>query len=120
MKSPEEQSNEALVVVAGLNKGYEEAGNIRQVLTDLHLKINRGEIVVLFGRSGSGKSTLLNLIGGIDGADRGEIRIEDKNLHELDEHSRTLFRREHIGFIFQSFNLIPHSMSGKIYCCRFS
>jgi putative ABC transport system ATP-binding protein len=107
MKDTQNKSTAALVDITGLSKGYEEAGSIRQVLTDLNLEIYQGELVILFGRSGSGKSTLLNLIGGIDSADRGSIRIGTSILTELDEHNRTLFRRENIGFIFQSFNLIP-------------
>jgi putative ABC transport system ATP-binding protein len=100
-------SSDVLVEIKGLTKGYSEAGKFREVLKDLQLTIRSGELVLLFGRSGSGKSTLLNLIGGIDSADRGFIRIGDISLHELDEHNRTLFRRENVGFVFQSFNLIP-------------
>ncbi len=100
-------SSDVLVEIKGLTKGYSEAGKFREVLKDLQLTIRSGELVLLFGRSGSGKSTLLNLIGGIDSADRGYIRIGEINLHQLDEHNRTLFRRDNIGFVFQSFNLIP-------------
>jgi len=67
----------------------------------------RGEFVVLLGRSGCGKSTLLNLISGIDLPTRGEVLIDGVSITRLSEHERTMFRRRHIGFIFQFFNLIP-------------
>ena len=67
----------------------------------------RGERVAILGKSGSGKSTLLNLISGIDNPDGGKILIDGFELTALDERERTLFRRKHIGFIFQFFNLIP-------------
>jgi len=69
--------------------------------------VNRGEFVVLLGRSGSGKSTFLNLISALDQPDKGEVIINGININELSEHDRTLFRRHHIGFVFQSYNLIP-------------
>lgn len=95
------------VQLRGLTKGYQEGEQFRTVLDDLHLTIAKGEMVVLLGRSGAGKSTLLNLISGIDRADSGEVILGDTNLTTQSEHARTLFRREHIGFVFQSFNLIP-------------
>jgi putative ABC transport system ATP-binding protein len=77
------------------------------VLAGVDLHIHRGERLALLGRSGSGKSTLLNLIAGIDLPDGGEISMEGRNLTRLSENERTLFRRKHIGFIYQFFNLIP-------------
>lgn len=77
------------------------------VLDNLNLSINKGEIVILFGKSGSGKSTLLNIISGIDTPDSGEVFIDGTDITKLDEKERTLVRRNKIGFIFQFFNLIP-------------
>ena len=90
-----------------LNKFYLEGGEKREVLRNVSLKIQEGQIVALLGRSGSVKSTLLNLLAGIDEPSSGSIRIAKTRLNELDEHQRTLFRRKNIGFVFQSFNLIP-------------
>ncbi len=77
------------------------------VLDGVDLDIARGETVALRGRSGSGKSTLLNLIGGIDSPDSGKIRVADVEVTALSERERTLFRRRHIGFVYQAFNLVP-------------
>ena len=79
----------------------------RVVLKGLDAEVRRGELVVLLGRSGSGKSTLLNIISGIDHPDAGEVVVGDTELTGLTERERTLFRRHHVGFVFQSFNLIP-------------
>jgi len=96
-----------LIQASGLCKTYQEGSRRLVVLKDADLKVEAGECVALLGQSGSGKSTLLNLLAGIDRPDAGEIRIDGHDLHRLPEHERTLFRRRHIGFIYQFFNLIP-------------
>jgi putative ABC transport system ATP-binding protein len=90
-----------------LTKIYREGQSERVVLRDVDAVISAGEIAVLLGRSGSGKSTLLNLVSGIDLPSSGAVVVAGVDLTALDEHRRTLFRRRHIGFIFQFFNLIP-------------
>lgn len=95
-----------------LNRHYDDAGSEQLVLQDVSLKIAQGESVALLGRSGSGKSTLLNLISGIDMPDAGAVKVDGLDLTALNEHKRTLFRREHIGFIYQFFNLVP-SLTAK-------
>ncbi|MFO1372486.1 MAG: ATP-binding cassette domain-containing protein, partial [Candidatus Competibacteraceae bacterium] len=95
------------IAIRSLHKRYVEGDEQRVIFADLTLNLNRGEFIALLGQSGSGKSTLLNLLGGIDLPDAGQIRINGQNLTELRETERTRFRRRHIGFIFQFFNLIP-------------
>jgi len=96
-----------LIQARGLGKTYQEGSRRLVVLEGADLRVDVGECVALLGRSGSGKSTLLNLLAGIDRPDAGEIRIDGHDLHRLPERERTLFRRRHIGFIYQFFNLIP-------------
>ncbi len=96
-----------LIQFRNLSKVYSEGKHQHVVFQDLNDSINEGEFVVLLGRSGSGKSTLLNLISAIDLPTQGDVIINGINLTELNEHERTLFRRRHIGFVFQHFNLIP-------------
>ena len=96
-----------LVELRGVSKTYAEGDRRHLVLDDVSLDVARGQLVVLLGRSGSGKSTLLNLLGGLDRPDRGSVRIDGVGLDSLDETARTRFRRRHIGFLFQAFNLIP-------------
>ncbi len=76
------------------------------MLDKLSADFIKGESVALRGRSGSGKSTLLNLISGIDAPDRGDVEVAGLNITNMSERDRTLFRREHIGFVYQAFNLI--------------
>src|SRR5881397_1942793 len=90
-----------------VGKSYREGEAERVVLRDVSLTIARGEIVVLVGRSGSGKSRLLNVIAGIDRPTAGSVLVDGTDLTALDEQARTRFRRRHIGFVFQFFNLIP-------------
>jgi putative ABC transport system ATP-binding protein len=91
----------------GLSRRFREGAREHVVLDGIDLSIRRGETVALRGRSGSGKSTLLNLVGGIDAPDSGTVTVAGVELTTLSEHERTLFRREHIGFIYQAFNLVP-------------
>src|SRR2546421_6969023 len=90
-----------------VSKSYREGEAERVVLRDVSVTIAHGEIVVLVGRSGSGKSTLLNVIAGIDRPSAGTVVVDGTDLTALDEQARTRFRRRHIGFVFQFYNLIP-------------
>jgi putative ABC transport system ATP-binding protein len=90
-----------------LTKSYYEGDVRRVVLQNAHAEFQPGEITAIVGKSGSGKSTLLNLISGIDAPDSGQVWIDGRDLAALSERDRTLFRRAHIGFVFQFFNLIP-------------
>ena len=95
-----------LLQLRDVTKVYREGATDRAVLQGLSLTVDRGASVVLMGRSGAGKSTLLNLVSGIDLPTEGQIVIDGTDLTELSETERTLFRRQNIGFVFQSFNLI--------------
>jgi len=90
-----------------VTKTFQEGERQRAVLEDLNATIGSGEFVAMIGRSGSGKSTLLNLLAGLDQPTAGEIWLGDTCISALDDRRRTLFRRDHIGFVFQFFNLIP-------------
>ena len=97
----------ALLRVRGLSKSYREGGRERTIFDGLDLSVAKGTVAVLMGRSGAGKSTLLNLISGIDRPDAGTVTVGATELTSLSEKERTQFRRRHIGFVFQAFNLIP-------------
>ena len=97
----------SLIELRDVTKAYREGDAERAVLRGVNVTIHRGEICVLVGRSGSGKSTLLNLIGGIDVPTGGEIVVDGLRLAQASEAARTMFRRHHVGFVFQFFNLIP-------------
>lgn len=96
-----------IVDIQNLSKTFVEGRKERVVLDHLDAQFNEGEFVALLGRSGSGKSTLLNLMSGIEKPSTGRITINDVEITALKERQRTLFRRDHIGFVFQFFNLIP-------------
>src|SRR5690606_1440142 len=96
-----------LVRLIEVHKTYEEGGRLRRVLNGVTTSFLEGELTVIVGRSGSGKSTLLNLISGIDQPDSGKVLVGSEDMTTLGERERTLFRRDHVGFVFQSFNLIP-------------
>ncbi len=99
--------NDPLIHIRQLRKSYTEGAVTRRIFEHLDLTFAAAEFIALVGRSGSGKSTLLNLLSGIDLPDAGEIQINGQIINRLDEQQRTRFRRRHIGFVFQFFNLIP-------------
>ena len=94
--------------IRGIKKSFGTGDSRVNVLKGLDLNIEKGEFCVLLGPSGSGKSTLLNIIGGIDGADEGSITIEGERLEEMTEKKLSMYRRKHLGYIFQMYNLIPN------------
>ena len=96
-----------MLEVLGLKKSYPSGDMYQVVIDNLSLTIKHGEVVAMLGASGSGKTTLLNLLSGIDTPDSGTVKIDNTDLHCLDENSRTLLRRQKLGFVFQFFNLIP-------------
>jgi putative ABC transport system ATP-binding protein len=100
-------NSDPFIRLQDLSKSFQEGAHSRLVLRDVDATFDRGEFVAILGKSGSGKSTLLNLISGIDRVDRGDIWVDGRRLTALNEHQRTLFRRQNIGFVFQFFNLIP-------------
>ena len=94
--------------ISNIRKSYGEGESRTEVLKGIDLSIEKGEICVLLGPSGSGKSTLLNIIGGIDGADDGYIAINGEKTADMKERALTRYRRKHLGYIFQMYNLIPN------------
>lgn len=91
-----------------IKKSFGQGDSHVEVLKGIDLEIEKGEFCVLLGPSGSGKSTLLNIIGGIDQADEGEICIENEHMTSMKEKRLTMYRRKHLGYIFQMYNLIPN------------
>ena len=94
--------------IRGIKKSFGSGDSKVDVLKGLDLDIEKGEFCVLLGPSGSGKSTLLNIIGGIDSADEGSISIEGECLADMTEKKLSRYRRSHLGYIFQMYNLIPN------------
>ncbi|HEX5759652.1 MAG TPA: ABC transporter ATP-binding protein [Thermoanaerobaculia bacterium] len=96
-----------LVELRAVTRSFREGDRERVVLRGADAAVHRGELAVLVGKSGSGKSTVLNLVAGIDLPTGGEVRVDGVALSRLSERQRTLFRRRHVGFVFQFYNLIP-------------
>lgn len=96
-----------LIQLHNLTKQFKEGNQERLVLSEINQGFMRGEFIVLLGSSGSGKSTLLNLMSGIEEPTSGYVTVAGHNITAMRDHQRTLFRRDHIGFVFQFFNLIP-------------
>ncbi len=101
------RSQESLVVVEHLTKRFRQGPTVVQALREVGLTIEEGEFVAVMGASGSGKSTLLHAMAGLTKIDEGQITIASQNLGNLSDYELTKFRRQHIGLVFQSFNLIP-------------
>jgi len=96
-----------LYTVRALSKSYEMGQVTVHALREVDLDIGEGELLVLLGPSGSGKSTLLNILGGMDSPTSGTVRLRETEIAEFTERELTAYRRDHVGFIFQFFNLIP-------------
>jgi putative ABC transport system ATP-binding protein len=100
-------AREAVFEARGLTKVYRSGEIVVHALAGVDLTLWAGELVVLLGPSGSGKSTLLNILGGLDRATSGFARFRDHELTALDDDGLTAYRRDHVGFVFQFYNLIP-------------
>ena len=98
---------EAILKVTGLRKYYGKGEALVKALDGMDLEIERGKFTAIIGTSGSGKSTLLNMLGGLDTPSEGSIQIGNTELAKLNSEQATIFRRNHIGFIFQNYNLVP-------------
>ncbi|MFJ6559819.1 ABC transporter ATP-binding protein [Streptomyces sp. NPDC091412] len=98
---------ETMVRVEDVHKSYGQGAAAVHALRGVSFEVPRGELVALKGRSGSGKTTLLNIVGGLDEPDRGRVHVEGRELSELGEDGLLALRRDRIGFVFQSFGLIP-------------
>mgnify|MGYP001049447572 FL=1 len=96
------------LTVKDLKKSYGSTSNKVEVLKGINFEVEKGEICVLLGPSGSGKSTLLNIIGGINDADLGYVSIDSEKTKDMKEKELTRYRRKHLGYIFQMYNLIPN------------
>ena len=96
------------IEINNLKKSFGSDSNRVEVLRGVDFSIEKGDICVLLGPSGSGKSTLLNIIGGIDDADAGYISIGGERMADMNEKKLTAYRRKHLGYVFQMYNLIPN------------
>ncbi|MFH8439730.1 ABC transporter ATP-binding protein [Streptomyces sp. NPDC018026] len=98
---------ETMVRVEGVRKSYGRDSAAVHALRGVSFEVPRGELVALKGRSGSGKTTLLNIVGGLDTPDAGRVEVDGRDLAELDEDGLLALRRDRVGFVFQSFGLVP-------------
>ena len=101
------EPNDVLVDLQGIGKRYQRGAHVVAVLNDLDLRVARGEFVAFMGPSGSGKSTLLNLIGGLDRPDEGRVLIDGRDIAHYTDRQLTAWRATYVGFVFQSYNLLP-------------
>lgn len=109
MTSLAKESNNAAAALRGVNieRTFRTRGDEVTAVAGVSLEVRPGELLAIMGPSGSGKSTLLSILGGLDRPTRGEVWLGDRPLHRATEHELSLLRRRHIGFVFQSFHLIP-------------
>ena len=96
------------IEISDIHKSFGTPDNRVEVLKGISFSVEKGDVCVLLGPSGSGKSTLLNIIGGIDDADEGYISIDGEKTRDMNEKSLTKYRRSHLGYVFQMYNLIPN------------
>ena len=100
--------DKSFLKISGIKKSFGSGDNRTEVLRGIDFEVAKGEFCVLLGPSGSGKSTLLNIIGGIDSPDSGYISINGEKTGDMDEKTLTRYRRKHLGYVFQMYNLIPN------------
>lgn len=99
---------DALMQVQGVGKQVQDASGLLTILDDISFTLGRGETTAIVGASGSGKSTLLSIMAGLDAPSSGQVIVNGTDLFALDEDGRAAFRARHMGFVFQSFQLLPH------------
>lgn len=109
---------ENIVEVHRLKKSVGQGEHELSILTGVELVVKRAETIALIGESGSGKSTLLAILAGLDDGSSGEVNLVGQPLHQLDEEARAALRARHIGFVFQSFMLIPTLNALETLNCR--
>ena len=97
----------SILMTEGLKKYYGKDENLVKALDNVKLEINKGEFVAIVGTSGAGKSTLLHMLGGLDRPSEGKVIVDNKDIFSMDNDKLTIFRRRNIGFVFQSYNLVP-------------
>ena len=113
-------ASESFLSIRSLTKSYGEGETRTEVLKGISTDIDRGEICVLFGPSGSGKSTFLNMVGGLEPADGGSIRVGDTDICRLKDRELVEYRRRELGFIFQFYNLVPDlTVRENIEVCQY-
>jgi len=105
---PEREEKEVLISLVDVEKEFQNPGGISKVLKGINLDIYKGELLVVVGESGCGKSTMVNIIGGMDYLTTGKLLVEGKDYSHPSDQELTMFRRHYIGFIFQSYNLMPN------------
>lgn len=98
----------AFVEMRDIHKAFGAGGSRVEVLRGIDIQIEKGQLCVLLGPSGSGKSTLLNILGGIETADEGTVSVDGERIADLREKALTNYRRRHLGYVFQTYNLIPN------------
>lgn len=95
------------VILKGVSKSYMTGGNRLEVLKKVNMEVEKGEFVTIYGPSGAGKTTIMNIIGGLDDFDEGKVIVDQEDISNLSDKKLSEYRRKHVGYIFQMFNLIP-------------